>query len=335
MENKDFEEYTFLDKSGNEIPKSTHAIISKMKEITHIEERRYAGEMDTRSMASKAGEAALDKIGFDKEELGGIIIAHNFGDVHAGENQGLFVPNMAAKVKHDLKIKNSKCFAYDVIYGCPGWLLAMDQAHQYIKNGVVSSVLVIGVDSLSGVVDPNDIDSLLFGDAAGAVLLAGVMEQERRGILGYESHSDCGEEIEYLTMSKPIVGDEDKRFIRMNGRSVFKYAVSHVPEVINECLSSCRIPFKKVSKFFFHQANGKMLETIGQKLAESNEVKELNGKVPTNLQKTGNTSVATIPTLLDEVLDGLQPTHSLKEDDIVVLASVGAGMHANCLVYQF
>jgi 3-oxoacyl-[acyl-carrier-protein] synthase-3 len=116
---------------------------------------------------------------------------------------------------------------------------------------------------------------------------------------------------------------------------VFKYAVNTVPQVINECLLACKIPFKSVNHFFLHQANGKMLEAISHELLNLNGATEMDLDIPMNLQKTGNTSVATIPTLLDEVLGGDFPSHRVNEGDIAVMASVGAGMHANCLVYKF
>lgn len=335
VSNESFEDHRFLDKSGQDLPKSTHAIIEKMLDITEIEERRYANDVNTTTMASLAGKEALDKSALDMENLGGIIVAHNFGDIEPGENHGHLVPNLAAKVKHDLNIKNSNCFAYDVLFGCPGWLLALDQAHQYIQNGRAESVLVIGVEALSRVIDPNDIDSMLFGDAAGAALLTAEMSDTKRGILGYHSHSDCGEEIDYLKMSKPIEGDEDKLFLHMNGRNVFKYAVNHLPVVISDCLKSLSIPFEDVKQFFLHQANGKMLKTILERLKTSHPASELDQRAPMNLHKLGNTSVATIPTLLDAVLEGQYRSNQVQPGDHVVMASVGAGMHANCLVYQF
>lgn len=335
ISNHFFLNHTFLDSSGNPIPKSNDAIITKLEEITQIEERRYENKLNTRQMACRASEAALKESSIDREKLGGIIVAHNFGDIESSETQGHMIPNLAAKVKHELGIKNPKCFAFDVLFGCPGWLLALDQAHQYIQNGVTDSILVIGVESLSRIVDPNDIDAMLFGDGAGAVILKAEKEEEKRGILAYEGYSDCGEEIDYLKMDHPRSGESKDLYIRMVGRSVFKYAVNTVPQVITECLQSVKVPFKDISKFLFHQANGKMLDAIGSKLAELNNAGCIKDKVPLTLNKLGNTSVATIPTMIDMIMKKEMNGFAFTKGEKVVMASVGAGMHANCLVYQF
>ncbi len=334
VKNKEFLSNTFLNRSGERIPKSAAEIIEKLHEITSIEERRYACGQSTRDMASGAAANALEHSTFDRESLGGIIVAHNFGDIQPDEHQGHMIPNLAAKVKHDLGIKNSKCFAFDVLFGCPGWLLAMDQAHHYIQSGAAASVLVIGVESLSRVLDPHNIDSMLFGDGAGAALVVAKEEHEKRGILAYQSVSDCGEELEYLKMDKPLQGEDPHLYISMTGRSVFKYAVNNVPLVITECLNSLSIKLEEVGQFLFHQANAKMIEAIGMQLAKLHEQTGLGSRVPIILQKLGNTSVATIPTLLDMMRSGELSDYPLKDGDIAVMASVGAGMHANCLVYK-
>ena len=335
VRNSDFLDRQFLKKDGSPISKPTAQIIEKLKEITTIEERRYANGINTRHMAFKASVQAIERSGIDKESLGGIIIAHNFGDIQPGDTQGHLVPNLAARGKNDLGIKNPKCFAYDVLFGCPGWLLGMDLAHQNIICGNASSVLVVGVELLSRVVDPHDLDAMLFGDGAGAAVVTADNSESKKGILGYDSRSDCGDELDYLKMGKPIVGDDEKLYINMAGQSVFKYAVNNVPKLITETLKHLQIPFEHVSHFLFHQANGKMIQAMGRQLAELNDSPCIDDKTPMILEKLGNTSVATIPTLLDMMLTGRLDDHTINEGDIAVMASVGAGMHANCLVYKF
>lgn len=335
ISNQYFLDRNFLDDNGKVIPKENSAIISKLEEITQIKERRYENKLSTVGMASNAAEAALAKSSILRESLGGIIVAHNFGDIHPKNTQGHMIPNLAARVKNQLGIKNSKCFAFDVLFGCPGWLLAMDQAHQYLQNGVTDSIMVIGVESLSRVVDPNDIDAMLFGDGAGAVILKAEKSEQKKGILAYESYSDCDEEVEYLTMDHSRSGEGKELYIKMIGRSVFKYAVNKVPQVITDCLKSLSIPLQEISNFLFHQANGKMLDAIGSKLSELNDAESIQEKVPITLDWLGNTSVATIPTLLDMITRKEMNGFSFEKGDKVVMASVGAGMHANCMVYQY
>jgi len=335
IDNKYFLDHKFLDTAGKRIQKGNAEIIQKLEEITQIEERRYEPRLNTAEMASKAAEAALQNSSVAKEDLGGIIVAHNFGDVQKNETQGHMIPNLAAKVKNTLGIKNSGCFAFDVLFGCPGWLLALDQAHQYIQNSTAKSVLVIGVESLSRVVDPNDIDAMLFGDGAGAAVIKAEESNQKRGILGYSGYSDCIDEIDFLKMDKPRNGEGDQLYVRMTGRSVFKYAVNRLPQLITECMNSLSISIKDISTFIFHQANGKMLDAIGAGLSEMNGGGCIKDKTPLTLNKLGNTSVATIPTLLDLILRDKMDEFKFQKDQKVVMASVGAGMHANCMVYQF
>ncbi|MFY0687169.1 MAG: ketoacyl-ACP synthase III [Cyclobacteriaceae bacterium] len=333
VSNADFLNHQFLDKSGNPLKKENKDIIEKMESITMIEERRYE-QSSTRLMASEAAEICLQKSPIKRESLGGIIVAHNFGDIQSGESHGHMIPNLAAKVKHDLQIKNSKCFAFDVLFGCPGWVLAMDQAHQYIQNGIVDSVLVVGVELLSRVIDPNDIDGMLFGDGAGATLLVAKESETKSGILGYQSHSDCGEELEYLRMNHPVNGGDDKLYLDMTGRSVFKYAVGTLPTIITECLNDLNLKLEDIDHFLFHQANGKMLHAIADGLSALHGGLNIMRKTPIIIQKTGNSSVATVPTLLDLLVENQLDNHRIRPGDKIVMASVGAGMHANCLVYQ-
>ncbi|MFT6941338.1 MAG: 3-oxoacyl-[acyl-carrier-protein] synthase-3 [Cyclobacteriaceae bacterium] len=343
IKNAEFVGRSFLNASGIALSKPASEIVQKLQDITQIKERRYEESHDTSFMATQAALNAFENSGIEVESLGGIIIAHNFGNIGPDGTQGHMIPNLAAKVKHDLGIKNARCFAFDVLYGCPGWLLAMNQAHQSIQLGAAKSVLVIGVESLSRVVDHHDVDAMLFGDGAGAAVLVAEESNVKRGILGYDAFSDCGEEVDYLRMDAPrypatedtVQVDHDRLVIQMTGRSVFKYAVNKVPQIITESLQSLNIPFKDISKFLFHQANGKMLDAIGQKLCELNNAPCIKEKVPLTLNELGNTSVATIPTMIDLINRGKIDGFEFSSGEKVVMASVGAGMHANCLVYQY
>jgi 3-oxoacyl-[acyl-carrier-protein] synthase-3 len=330
-----FLDRTFKDKKGMKLSKPTEAVVEKLEEITQIKERRYEEEHDTSYMASEAGCQAINHSRFEKEAIDGIIVAHNFGNVEKGDHQGHMIPNLAAMVKNRLGIKNPKCFAFDVLYGCPGWLLAMNQAHQYIQMGAAKSVLVIGVESLSRVVYEEDVDAMLFGDGAGAVILAREESEKKRGILGYDNYSDCMEEAEYLKMSRPPGAGSNDLFIDMTGRSVFKYAVSKMPQLITEYLRELSIPIHDIHQFIFHQANGKMLEAIGQGVCQLNGIESIMDKVPITLDRFGNTSVATIPTLLDFMKNGQMNGFRFEAGQKMVMASVGAGMHVNCMVYQY
>lgn len=335
VNNSEFISRSFLDEKGQPLNKATDEIVSKLEEITQIKERRYELAHDTVHMATCAAIAALKNSRKTPEEIDGIIVAHNFGNILPGEHQGHLVPNLAAKVKHELGMKHSSCFAYDVLYGCPGWILGMHQAHLYLQAGEAKAVMVIGVEMLSRVVDEHDVDSMLFGDGAGATILVAESSEEKRGILGYANYSDCMEEVDFLRMEKPRDGLGHDLMIRMVGRSVFKYGVTRMPELITDLLRRLSIPVEEIDHFLFHQANGKMVAAIGDKLSELHGIGCIKSKSPLTLDKFGNTSVATIPTLLDLVWRGEMSGFSFEKGQKAVMASVGAGMHVNSLIYHF
>ena len=123
IENSNFEKNTFLNTDGSIIEGPNEVIIEKFKSITGIEQRRYAKkELNTSDLGHLAAAKAIENAGIDKETLDYIIFAHNFGDVSPGKIQGDTLPSLATRVKHKLDIKNPKCIAYDMLFGCPGWI---------------------------------------------------------------------------------------------------------------------------------------------------------------------------------------------------------------------
>ena len=171
IKNIDFltNEFYYID--GNKLDKPNEEIIDKFFEITTIAERRYVTDnLVTSDIAFHAAAAAIASANIEKEELDCIIVAHNFGDVKSDNNRKDIVPSLAARVKHKLGIKNPDTIAYDILFGCPGWLQASIQADYLIKSGDAKKVLVIGADILSRVSDPSDRDSMLYADGAGAVV---------------------------------------------------------------------------------------------------------------------------------------------------------------------
>jgi len=127
--NDDFLNHRFLGNDGSEFEHSNSTIIEKFQAITGIAERRYAPkELQTSDLGFLAAEKAIEDAGVDKEDINYIIFAHNFGDVRHGEIQGDTLPSLATRVKHLLKIKNTSCVAYDMLFGCPGWIEGVIQA---------------------------------------------------------------------------------------------------------------------------------------------------------------------------------------------------------------
>lgn len=334
-----FHQNTFFRKSGEPIEKTSETIVNKLEDISGIRERRYIEDhYQTAHMAALASERAIVSADIDKEQLDSIIVAHNFGNLVDQSQGSHLIPNLAALVKHHLQVKNPRCSAFDLLFGCPGWVQAMIQAHQAIACGDATHVLVVGVEAMSRVLDPHDPDSMLFGDGAGAVVIKAAEEATQRGILANKTFSHCEEEVNYLRMGASTNPDLDKGlYVKMQGKKVYRYAVENMPDLVHECLQKAGMPLKNVSKFLLHQANEKMLKAIYEKIVgeADNMAARFCEQVPVILQNIGNSSVATIPTLLDIMSKGQLPEHTLNQDDVVVMASVGAGMHTNCLVYKF
>jgi len=265
-------------------------------------------------------------------------VAHNFGDVRNDNKRSDIVPSIAARVKHKLEIRKPGAVAYDILFGCPGWLQAIIQADYFIKSGDAKKILVIGVEVLSRVSDPHDRDSMLYADGAGAVVLEAGKSGQPTGILSHVTHSDTFLYSRLLHMDKsykPGFEKQNTLFLKMDGRKLYQYALENVPQAIKDCLEKSKIHLREIKCVLIHQANGKMDDAILKRLYSLYDMADIPENImPMTIARLGNTSVATLPTLLDLILkDQLKPYKILKGDKIV-LASVGAGMNINALVYQ-
>jgi 3-oxoacyl-[acyl-carrier-protein] synthase III len=272
------------------------------------------------------------------EELDQIIVAQNFGNVLKHTIQTDVLPALASRVKHDLGIKNPNCVAYDILFGCPGWVQGVIQADTYFKAGAAKKALVIGTETLSRVIDVYDRDSMIFSDGAGATILeAQEVEENGPGILSWSVQSHCVDEAYYLYLGKSNFPGSDPRvrYIKMKGRKVYEYAMQHVPAAMKDCLDKAGVSITDVKKVFIHQANEKMDEGIIRRLFKLYNLKEIPEHImPMSIHKLGNSSVATVPTLFDMVKRGLWDNHDLHAGDIVLFASVGAGMNINAICYR-
>jgi 3-oxoacyl-[acyl-carrier-protein] synthase-3 len=329
----------FYDADGKKLDKSSQEIIDKFFEITTISERRYVTDnLVTSDIAYFAAIAAIKSADIDKEELDYIILAHNFGDVKNNNKQIDVVPCLAARVKHKLEIKNPNTAAYDLLFGCPGWLQAAIHADYLIKSGDARKVLVIGAEILSRVSDPHDRDSMLYADGAGAAIFEAKKSEYPIGILAHKTRSDTFLYSRMLYMGKSGKSNNEKKadnFLKMHGRKLYQYAIENVPQTIKECLEKSNIHLSEIKKALIHQANGKMDDVILKRLFNLYDIADVPKDImPMTISWLGNSSVATIPTLLDLILkDQLKP-HKICKGDIIVFASVGAGMNINALVYK-
>jgi len=336
QKNEAFQQHSFLNIDGSEIPSSNEIIVEKFQAITGISERRYAENHLTASdLGALAAEKAIKDAGVDPESLDYIILAHNFGDVKSGSIQSDILPCLAARVKNILKIKNPKCVAYDILFGCPGWVEGVIQGQAYIKAGMAKKCLVIGAETLSRVVDPHDRDSMIYSDGAGATVIE--LLDEDGGILSHETASYTHDEVYHLffgcSNNKSL--EEDTRFIKMYGRKIYEFALSNVPNAMKTCLDNSGFDIKDVKKILIHQANEKMDEAIVNRFYRLYKTPVPEGVMPMSIHKLGNSSVATVPTLLDLIKNNHMEGHQIKKGDIVIFASVGAGMHINAITYKY
>ena len=334
VNNSHFLENEFYNIDGKKIEKTNEEIINKFQEITCIKERRYLeDDLTTSDMAYEAAKDALD--GVDKESLDYIIVAHNYGDVKAGGVRIDTCPPLASRVKHRLGIKNPYTVVYDVPFGCPGWLHGVIIADYYIKSGDAKKVLVIGADALARVVDPHDIDCMIFSDGAGAVLMEAA--DGDIGILSHITRSDTKKEA-YMIWTGKTYGPNnngDEIYLKMHGHQIYKYALRIVPEVIRMSLEKAGLTLTDVKKVLLHQANEKMDKAMLKNLFKKYGLKDIPEYImPMTISWLGNSSVATLPTMFDLLQKGKLDNHRLHSGDIAVFASVGAGMNINSMVYR-
>ncbi|PTX60912.1 3-oxoacyl-[acyl-carrier-protein] synthase-3 [Kordia periserrulae] len=334
--NEDFHQHQFLNEDGSPFKQNTDIIIKKFKSITGIRERRYAKQHHNASdLAFFAAEKAIADANINPEELDYIIFAHNFGDVKHNTIQSDILPSLASRVKHSLRIKNPKCVAYDILFGCPGWAEGVIQANAFIKAGIAKKCLVIGGETLSRVVDKYDRDSMIYSDGAGATIIEA--SNDEGGIITHETATFTYDEAYYLYFGKSNNQElcKDTRYIKMFGRKIYEFALTNVPLAMKACLDKSNIDIKDLKKIFIHQANEKMDEAIVERFYKLYNQEMPEGIMPMNIHKFGNSSVATIPTLFDMVSKGEVENQNIQKGDIIMFASVGAGMNINAIVYKY
>ncbi len=336
-ENADFLEDEFLNNDGSSFSANNTVIIEKFKAITGISERRYAkDEYTTSDLAFFAAQKAIEDANINKEELDYIIVAHNFGDIKQGTIQGDMLPSIATRVKYKLKIENPNCVAYDILFGCPGWIEGVIQAQAFIKSGIAKKCLVIGAETLSRVIDEYDRDSMIYSDGAGACIVENTEESDA-GILSHATQTFAKDEAYFLHYGGSYKQDEDQniRYIKMFGRKIYEFAITNVPAAMKAALEKSGLEIDDVKKILIHQANEKMDEAIIKRFYRLYKKQVPEGVMPMSIHKLGNSSVATVPTLLDLVLKGKIENQQILKGDVIMLASVGAGMNINAIVYRY
>lgn len=277
---------------------------------TGIRQRHLAAspEENTTFMAVQAAKKALEDSKLHPEEIDLILVASVSSDY--------ITPSTACMVQR--KLHASKAAAFDINAACSGFLYALNTVDAYFRCGIYHTALIIGVETLSKIVDWSDRSTcVLFGDGAGAV----VAKADSSGMLACLQGSDGTQADVLMCKSRgnntPFFSTSLKPdYLSMNGQEVFKFAVKKVPECLNLLLQETGLTTNDVDYYILHQANYRILTSIAKKLHLPIE------KFPSNVDRCGNTSAASIPILLDE----LNRKETLKEDNLLFLSGFGAGL---------
>jgi 3-oxoacyl-[acyl-carrier-protein] synthase-3 len=338
--NKDFAKHLFYSKTQQPLSTPPEEVVEKFKLVTGIEERRYTtNELNASDIGSTAAKNAIADSGIDPETIDQIIVAQNFGNVIKHTIQTDAVPSIASLIKHALGIQNPNCVAYDILFGCPGWLQGVIQADAFFKAGIAKKALVIGTETLSRVIDVYDRDSMIFSDGAGAAVLEyKESNQLHSGLLSSAMQTYSLDEVNYINMGMSYFPGSDPcvRYIKMQGRKVYEFALTNVPAAMKACLEKSGAGISELKKIFIHQANAKMDEAIIKRLYHLYGIDKIPDDImPMSIHWLGNSSVATVPTLFDLVRKNKIPNHHLDSGDVVMFASVGAGMNVNAVCYRY
>lgn len=333
--NNDFEQFVFKDDTGTTLKDSNQRIAQKLQQITGIQERRYVEDhLTTSDIATLAAKKAIEDANIDPETLDYIILAHNFGDIKHNTIQSDSVPSLASRVKANLGIYNPQCVCFDILFGCPGWLQGVITAYAYMQSGLANKCLVIGAETLSRVIDLHDRDSMIYADGAGATIFE--TSQKSGGILATNTASYTKEEAHYIFYGKSYNNelDPNTKYIKMHGRKIYEFALTQVPLAMKACLDKANVDITTIKKIMIHQANEKMDEAIVKRFYELYGLEMPMNIMPMNIQKLGNSSVATLPTLYDMIVKKQLANHDFNQGDVLLFASVGAGMNINCFLYK-
>ena len=269
--------------------------------MTGIKQRIYAEE-EIEELAINATKKALENI---KENIDLIIVASV-----SETNQ---MPSISYKIQKHFNIKN--CMCIDILAGCAGFINALDIAKLYIDANRINTALVVGVEKLSNFIDKTDINTeILLSDGAGAI----VIKKSQEPKLYYSYIESKGQKGEILTYT-------DKNKIYMNGKEIYKYAVTDTVKNINKLLDISNINIEELSYIIPHQSNKRILESISKKL----NIKE--DKMYFNVDKYGNTFCASIPIAIDDMIK----LNKLKEKDKIILIGYGGGLNTGSILLEF
>lgn len=279
---------------------------------TGIRERRLVKEETTATMSAEAAKRALENAGIQAEDIDLIIVGTLTGDY--------VTPSTACEVQAAIGAVNA--VAFDINAACSGFLYGVSMAYAYMKSGIYKNAIVIGAETLSKIMDWNDRSTcVLFGDGAGAAVLALSEDEKSAGIIGMEQGADGAKGMVLACQDRknnnPLVKNPtDLQYTYMDGQEVYKFAVTTVPESINRVLDKAELKVEDIKYFLLHQANVRILQSVSKRLKVSMD------RFPISLDHCGNVSAASVPILLDEV----NKKGMLQKGDKIVMSGFGGGL---------
>lgn len=299
--------------TNSELSKNVETTDQWISERTGVRQRYVMKNETTAQMAVKAAKDALKSVDVSPKDIDVIVVSTVSSE--------LILPNTACFVQEQIGAANAFCF--DINTACTGFMMAYNTVQSYIDTGLVETALIIGAEGLSRIVNWDDRGTcILFGDGAGAA----VIRKDEKAVFETVMKAD-GSQGSSLTCNngfanrpRKIVKNEKTKelgtYIEMDGQKIFKFAVKQVPECINELMEKIKVAKDEIDMFVLHQANLRICQAIAKRLKVSMD------KVPTNVERYGNTSSACIPILLDE----LYKTGQLKTGQKIVMSGFGAGV---------
>ena len=328
ISNEYFLDRPFYNRDGQKFP-STQEVVEKLAEISEIKKRRYVRNGQTLAdIATAAARDTLTSSGIDPECLDAITVTQN----------GLKtpIPSIANEVRNMLGIQRERMACMDIVSGCPGWIDGLAEADRAIRAGDQETILVIGAEVLSTYLDRRDRDSMLFGDGAAAVAVQRFESPHKVGILSYVPNSDGNKGLFFWERSYDPTFKSGRKYLHMDGRGVYKYAIRNVPEVMKESIQKAGLKIGDIKMILMHQANGKMNREILGRLGKLYGVELSSDVMPMTIPWLGNTSTASIPTMLDLICrrDKMLERHTLNEGDNIMLVGIGAGTNIRSMVYR-
>ena len=272
----------------------------RILELSGIEKRFFAQEETMEEMAYEASLNAIKNANLNKENIDMIIVATT--------SATKIMPGISFFLQKMLDIK--KCMCLDVLGGCSGYINAFDIARNYIALNKVNTALIVGVESLSKIIDGKDFSTaILLGDGAGATIIAKTNEKKI-----YTSN------IRSQGQGSDLLTYEYGSKLNMQGKKIYKYAVKEVTEIIKETLKKVELDISDINTVVLHQSNQRIMDAISARL-------DCKNKFYTNIKEVGNTFCASIPIALSEI--------NLQKGEKIMLVGYGGGLNSGCIILEY